>query len=60
MYRLNYRASSNLMQWTYASLRSFTPYCPRLPTPSDTDTYIDSTSTTLARDGSSRYESCAR
>ena len=34
MYRLNYRASSNLMQWTYASLRSFTPYCPRLPTPS--------------------------
>ena len=54
MYRLNYRASSNLMQWTYASLRSFTPYCPRLPTPSDTDTYIDSTSTTLAGDGSSK------
>ena len=25
MYRLNYRASSNLMQWTYASLRS--NYC---------------------------------
>ena len=22
------RSSSNLMQWTYASLRPFTPYCP--------------------------------
>ena len=34
MYRLNHRASSNLMQWTYASLRSFTPYCPRFHSPS--------------------------
>ena len=34
MYITFFRASSNLMQWTYASLRSFTPYCPRLPTPS--------------------------
>ena len=34
MYRINHRASSNLMQWTYASQRSFTPYCPRVPTPS--------------------------
>ena len=31
MYDTHFRASSNLMQWTYASLRSFTPYCPRLP-----------------------------
>ena len=28
MYDTDCRASSNLMQWTYASLRSFTPYCP--------------------------------
>ena len=28
MYGANCRASSNLMQWTYASLRSFTSYCP--------------------------------
>ena len=54
MYVINCRASSNLMQWTYASLRSFTPYCPRLPTPSDTNTQIDNTCTTLAGDGSSR------
>ena len=60
MYRLNYRASSNLMQWTYASLCSFTPYCPRLPTPSHRLLSIDNTCTTLAGDGSSRYESCAR
>ena len=60
MYRLNYRASSNLMQWTYASLRSFTPYCPRLPTPSYRLLSIDNTCTTLAEDVSSRYESCAR
>ena len=31
MYSTSFRASSNLMQWTYASLRSFTPYCPRFP-----------------------------
>ena len=49
-----------VMQWI---CRRFTPPSSTallFPAPSDTDTYIDSTSTTLARDGSSRYESCAR
>ena len=49
-----------VMQWI---CRSFTPPSSTallFPAPSDTDTYIDSTSTTLAGDGSSRYESCAR
>ena len=27
------------MQWTYASLRSFTPYCPRLPRPPISNTH---------------------
>ena len=60
MYGANCRASSNLMQWTYASLRSFTPYCPRFPTPSHRLLSIENTCTTLAGDGSSRYKSCAR
>ena len=54
MYGANCRASSNLMQWTYASLRSFTPYCPRFHTPSHRLLSIENTCTTLARDGSSR------
>ena len=54
MYRLNYRASSNLMQWTYTSLCSFTPYCPRFPTPSHRLLSIDNTCTTLAGGGSRR------
>ena len=43
----------------HASFYSSVASHPTLPTPSDTDRYIDSTSTTLAGDGSSRYESCA-
>ena len=54
MYNIHFRASSNLMQWTYASLRSFTPYCPRLPKPSHRLLSIENTCTTLAGDGSSR------
>ena len=41
----------------HASLRSSVASHPTLPTPSDTDTYIDSTSTTLARDVSEMYVS---
>ena len=57
MYSIQPRASSNLMQWTYASLRSFTPYCPRFPTPSLRLLSIENTCTTLAGDGSERYKS---
>ena len=56
MYDTDCRASSNLMQWTYASLRSFTPYCPRFPTLSYRILSIDTTCTTLAGDGSRRNQ----
>ena len=53
-------ASSKVMCGPHASLRSSVASHPTLPTPSYRLLSIDNTCTTLAGDGSSRYESCAR
>ena len=60
MYSIHFRASSKVMCGPHASLRSSVASHPTLPTPSHRLLSIDNTCTTLAGDGSSRYESCAR
>ena len=60
MYGTLFWASSKVMCGPHASLRSSVASHPTLPTPSHRLLSIDNTCTTLAGDGSRRYQSCAR